>query len=276
MHEECTRLGLVTHLAEPLQSASSSSKSITLRSLSTNSIFSLPYSSLVIAAGPWSNKVCNTLALPSIALSNLPGHSILLRPSLSAVKIDPSSQLPSAAVFAGISTTAIGVHASTSGVARSLTASERDQGYTASPELFPRANGLVFVAGENSIPSVKVGKAERFAGEMELPNRLPRDAAGVDELLDKALIARLLSSAAQISPALSLAHGAVLEKEQVSFPVPTLPHEKFADDLVNQFCYRPVHADGSPMIGTLKDNVFLATAHGPWVILLAPRFAISF
>ena len=60
---------------------------------------------------------------------------------------------------------------------------------------------------------------ERFAGEVELPNRLPRNSSGVDALLDKALIARLLSSAAQISPALSLEHGAVLEKEQVGIPL---------------------------------------------------------
>ena len=93
-------------------------------------------------------------------------------------------------------------------------------GYTKSPELFPRANGLVFIAGENAIPSVSVGGIEeRYAGEEELPHRLPRNAAGVDGLLDKGLIARLLNSAAQISPALSLAHGAVLEKEQVSLVV---------------------------------------------------------
>lgn len=208
-------------------------------------------------------------------LSNLPGHSILIRPALDM--IGGKTELPSEAVFvspsyivhldrpfdeasqnrnkfrsaiyststnskshvqAGISGAERGVHASTSGIARSLTAAEVKQGssvhdqvfvsrlitlfpntsgFTRSPEFFPRSNGLVYVAGENSIPSAPAfASSDRISGQNLLPNLLPDSPDGVKLLLDQRLIGRLITSAAMVSPALDVKNGAVVEREQVS------------------------------------------------------------
>lgn len=173
----------------------------------------LPFDRLLVAAGPWSAAVCEQLSLPSIPLTNLPGHSLLIRPALSLFtpsSNSSSSELPSEAVFAGISGAVGGVHASTSGLARGLTDEEKREGYTRSPELFVRANALIYVAGENSIP--EKGGPQRTKG---LPNKLPDMVDGVKDLLDDRCVGRLKRAAAAVSPLLKEENGAVIEKQQV-------------------------------------------------------------
>ncbi|BGP37043.1 hypothetical protein JCM10449v2_000947 [Rhodotorula kratochvilovae] len=207
---------------------------------------SLPLDRLLVAAGPWSAAVLSTLGLPSIPLTNLPGHSLLIRPSLAGYTPAPgSTALPSEAVFAGISGAVGGVHASTSGLARGLTDEEKSEGYTRSPELFVRVNGLVYVAGENTIPET--------AAQRALPNKLPDSVDDVKGMLDARLVGRLKRAAGAVSALLKEENGAVIEK--------------------TQFCYRPVAPDREPIIGVLSPGdptVYISTAKGPWGITQAP------
>ncbi|TNY24262.1 FAD dependent oxidoreductase [Rhodotorula diobovata] len=220
----------------------------TSTSSSRPSPISVALDRLVIAAGPWSAAVCSTLGLPPIPLTNLPGHSLLIRPSLSGYSPHPgTTTLPSQAVFAGISGAVGGVHASTSGLARGLTPEEKAEGFTRSPEFFVRTNGLVYVAGENTIPETR---AQRLEG---LPNKLPESADEVREMIDERLVGRLKRAAGAVSPLLKEENGAVVERQQ--------------------FCYRPIAPDREPIIGLLDPSdptVYVSTAKGPWGITLAP------
>ncbi|GAA5832270.1 hypothetical protein JCM3766R1_002359 [Sporobolomyces carnicolor] len=214
---------------------------------STSSPIRIPYDSLVIAAGPWSAQVCGQLGLPSIPITNLPGHSLLIRPSLDSY-VPPDSadsrELPSGAVFAGIDGGVGGVHGDSFGLARGLSDEERDRGYTRAPEFFVRKNGQVYVAGENSIPS----SAE--ASKVGLPNKLPSTVDEVKAMIDDECVGRLQRAAGACSPFLKEENGAVIEK--------------------TQFCYRPISVDREPIIGHLQKDVLVATGHGPWGITLAP------
>ena len=110
--------------------------------------------------------------------------------------------------------------------------------------MLSRPSGVVYFAGENSIPHAR-GNVEE---EAKSPNHLPADPSKVIELVDQALVNRLLTSAAMTSPLLDVRRGAVLEKAQL--------------------CYRPTTPDGDPLIGRLGqdgDGLFVATGHGPWV-----------
>ncbi|KPV76733.1 uncharacterized protein RHOBADRAFT_51732, partial [Rhodotorula graminis WP1] len=216
----------------------------------STSILSLSVDRLVVAAGPWSAAVLSTLNLPPVPLTNLPGHSLLIRPSLAGFTPRPGSSstaLPPEAVFAGISGAVGGVHASTSGLARGLTPDEKREGFTRSPEFFVRTNGLVYVAGENSIPETRAQSARG------LPNKLPETVDEVRGMIDGRLVGRLKRAAGAVSALLKEENGAVVEKEQ--------------------FCYRPISPDREPMIGQLSPSdptVYVSTAKGPWGITLAP------
>ncbi|GAA5856401.1 hypothetical protein JCM8547_008727 [Rhodosporidiobolus lusitaniae] len=254
-----TIFGNVDSLSSPSSSSSSSTRRIlsiipllpSFPSPSSTSPIHLPVDHLVVAAGPWSAAVLAQLSLPSIPLRNLPGHSLLIRPNLTDFPFDT---LPSAAVFAGISGAVVGVHASTSGLARHLTAAEKSAGFTASPEMFTRKNGLVFVAGENSIP--ETGEADRTVelsggrGRVTLLNKLPPTVDEVKEMTDPALSARLTRAAGLVSPLLDEKKGAVVEKRQ--------------------FCYRPTTPDMEPVMGKIAPGVWISTGHGPWGITQAP------
>ncbi|SCV72647.1 BQ2448_4184 [Microbotryum intermedium] len=200
-------------------------------------------SKLVICAGPWSSILCSTLELPKLHLLNLPGHSLLIRPT-------PGSPIPAEAVFAGINGAEGGVHAATSGLARDLMAEEIAQGFTKAPELFTRTSGVIYVAGENSVPSTVAQEVGIMASPQDGPNKLPANVDDVEKLKDDKLVARLKTAAALVSARLNEEKGATIEKQQ--------------------FCYRPVSSDGEPQIGALTDDVFVATGHGPWGISLAP------
>ncbi|GAA5830619.1 hypothetical protein JCM11251_002535 [Rhodosporidiobolus azoricus] len=222
--------------------------------------YSLPLHTLVVAAGPWSAAVCAELDLPHIPLTNLPGHSLLIRPAPHDDLLRRSGlrELPSEAVFAGISGATGGVHASTSGLARGLTDEEKKEGYTRSPELFVRTNGLIYVAGENSIPSTSLAGVDKHfvsygkeKGEkLELMNKLTPTVDDVKQLLDPACVGRLKRAAGAVSSLLKEENGAIVEKQQ--------------------FCYRPVSPDREPIVGELEPGILVATAHGPWGITLAP------
>lgn len=248
----------------------------TSTSSSRPSPISVALDRLVIAAGPWSAAVCSTLGLPPIPLTNLPGHSLLIRPSLSGYSPHPgTTTLPSQAVFAGISGAVGGVHASTSGLARGLTPEEKAEGFTRSPEFFVRTNGLVYVAGENTIPETR---AQRLEG---LPNKLPESADEVREMIDERLVGRLKRAAGAVSPLLKEENGAVVERQQVRLfsPFPLLIPKRASDAnaplaaACAQFCYRPIAPDREPIIGLLDPSdptVYVSTAKGPWGITLAP------
>ncbi|GJN87711.1 hypothetical protein Rhopal_000666-T1 [Rhodotorula paludigena] len=216
---------------------------------SPSSHLRLPFDRLCIAAGPWSAAVCATLGLPPIPLTNLPGHSLLIRPALKDFVPLPGAPhaLPAQAVFAGISGAVGGVHASTSGLARGLTDEEKAEGFTRAPELFTRVNGLVFVAGENTIPETR---SQEPSG---LPNKLPPRVDEVKDMIDQRLVGRLKRAAGAVSALLKEENGAVIEKEQ--------------------FCYRPVAPDREPIIGPLSradPSITVNTAMGPWGITQAP------
>ena len=231
-----------TLFGEPmsLSTRSPTSHTLTVQPHHCATATTLDLTAVVVCAGPWTAALCARLGLPVPPISNLPGHSLLIRPSLSAVC--RATPLPVGAIFAGINGAEGGVHASTSGEARHLTPAERAEGHTKAPELFARANGLVYCAGENSITTCGADGA--------LPHRLPANVDLVRPLLDPRLVARLESAAAQCSSALDVAQGAVVEAKQ--------------------FCFRPVTPDGDPIIDVLVPGVVLACGHGPWGITLAP------
>lgn len=215
----------------------------------------LPFDRLLIACGPWSAAVCDSLNLPPIPLTNLPGHSLLIRPATSTTH--PSDvELPSEAVFAGIDGSVGGVHASTSGLARGLTDEEKREGYTRSPELFVRRRRAgadrewIYVAGENSIPDTPLPTPTASGDAPPLPNRLPATVDAVRDLLDEQCIGRLKRAAGAVSPLLKEENGARIERQQ--------------------FCYRPISSDRQPMLGPLRaPDIFIATGHGPWGICLS-------
>ncbi|EIN09629.1 FAD dependent oxidoreductase [Punctularia strigosozonata HHB-11173 SS5] len=126
----------------------------------------IPCSDLVLTAGPWSAQVAETLGVTPVPhINNLPGHSILIRPRI------PISPL---AVFAGIRN-------ANTGASRSANGGE----ITESPELFPRPDGSVYVAGENHA------------------RQMPASANEVEWLVDEEMIQRLVRASAQISDALA-------------------------------------------------------------------------
>ncbi|GAA6007988.1 hypothetical protein JCM11491_006567 [Sporobolomyces phaffii] len=212
----------------------------------------IPFDKLVVAAGPWSAQVCDKLSLPSIPITNLPGHSLLIRPSLeSYVPADGSTttgtdrkELPSGAVFAGIDGGVGGVHGESFGLARGLSDEEKRRGYTRAPEFFVRRNGVVYVAGENSIPE------SAPSSDVGLPNKLPATVDRVKGMIDDECVGRLKRAAGAVSPFLKEENGAIIER--------------------TQFCYRPISSDREPLVGFLEANVLVATGHGPWGITLAP------
>lgn len=151
----------------------------------------VPYSRVLVSAGPWSSALCEKLALSPVPIESLPGHSLLIRPR-------EQKKLPAESVFAGISSD-WGVHASilSSGA---LSEADQEEGFTRSPELFCRPSGLVYVAGENT-PSQHGG--------------LPPTVGQVKAQLDQKLVRRLARSAALVSADLDVGKGAVIEREQV-------------------------------------------------------------
>ncbi|KAK4049094.1 hypothetical protein OIO90_005564 [Microbotryomycetes sp. JL221] len=261
------------------ESLSSKHNLLTVRStIDSNRTTTLPVSKLVITAGPWSSIVCRQLGLPEIELTNLPGHSLLIKPALrhvvaaggtgvvAASSVSPLSitrqdiGIEPVAIFAGIgSDAAMGVEHATGGTGRLLTEREQQMGYTEAPELFTRLNGIVYVAGENTTPN-STNSSDSTATPPVAPNRLPDNVDDVDGLRDDNLLSRLIKSAEAVSPLLQQSRGAIITARQASCSL----------TLTLLLCYRPKTFDGECMIGPLCDNVYIATGHGPWGITLAP------
>jgi len=121
-----------------------------------------------------------------------------------------SKELPSGAVFAGIDGAIHGVNGESFGLARGLTEEEKSRGYTRAPEFFVRKNGLVYVAGENSIPGSAV------ESKVGLPNKLPSTTDEVKKMIDEECVGRLKRAAGAVSPFLKEENGAVIERTQAS------------------------------------------------------------
>lgn len=133
------RIRTIFGQAKAIERTPSSQRSLSYFPTGSTSSEILQFTTLLVAAGPWSAVVCEQLHLPPLKLTNLPGHSLLIRPALSAVGLRENDSLPSGAVFAGIGEDAhMGVEAATGGTGRHLNEAELALGYTDAPELFPR------------------------------------------------------------------------------------------------------------------------------------------
>jgi glycine/D-amino acid oxidase-like deaminating enzyme len=152
---------------------------------------------VVIAMGPWSVLASQWLPLP--AIYGLKGHSLVFR------------------TRAPISAHALFVEY------------EAEDGAAHAPELFPRADGTVYVCGLSSTAPV------------------PLDPAAVAP--DPGALERLRTITARLAPALGE-----------------------AEVLAGQACYRPVTADGLPLIGRVPgvEAAYVATGHSVWGMLNAP------
>lgn len=80
---------------------------------------SLAVDKLLLAAGPWTGMVAQSVLGVRVPIRELPGHSIIYR---------PTEPLPAEAIFAAV----------------------RDHGVTNGPEIFTRPDGTLYIAGENS------------------------------------------------------------------------------------------------------------------------------
>lgn len=80
---------------------------------------SLATDKLLLAAGPWTGKVAQSVLGVQVPIRELAGHSIIYR---------PAEALPAEAIFAAV----------------------RDHGVTNGPEIFTRPDGTLYIAGENS------------------------------------------------------------------------------------------------------------------------------
>ena len=128
-HEKCKELGLITYIATP---TSLPQDSQTLHLVSEEGPRTVKYDKLVLTAGPWTAALASTLGLPVPRISNLPGHSILIRPRPDT--FDPCSE--SQTVFAGLSGKGVGLEAAFT--EESTTGKEKVGGYTRSVEFATR------------------------------------------------------------------------------------------------------------------------------------------
>ncbi|MDX1433036.1 MAG: FAD-dependent oxidoreductase, partial [Gammaproteobacteria bacterium] len=157
----------------------------------------LPAERVVIAMGPWSELARAWLPLPPVA--GLKGFSVRLK---------PARAVPAEALFVE--------HVDGAG-ARS------------SPEIYPRADGEVYVCG--------------------LSDDLPVPASPDEVEVSDASIERLKAMAGNVSSTLA-----------------------GAEVVARGACYRPVCADGLPVMGEVPGvaGAYVATGHSCWGILNAP------
>lgn len=136
----CITKGLRFNLAEPLSLSPSTvtQQTILVQPLDSLDPISIPYTDLVLAAGPWTSALSTKLGLPALALTNVPGHSIILQPAPAGdANAAEDDVLPAEAVFAGIAGADAAVEASFKKAGR-LSNEERARGFTPSPEFFTR------------------------------------------------------------------------------------------------------------------------------------------
>ncbi|KAK0564546.1 hypothetical protein OC844_001646 [Tilletia horrida] len=123
---ECERRGVRFVRAEVQGMSSSSTADGAGRrvlSLTKGKEEAVPFTKLVVAAGPWSGQLLQKMCgFDAGIITNLPGHSVI---------IEPTQPLPAEALFADI---------------RGVPASD----VTLGPELFVRPDSTVYAAGENT------------------------------------------------------------------------------------------------------------------------------
>jgi glycine/D-amino acid oxidase-like deaminating enzyme len=159
--------GRPTKLNVSSQSSLPESLEILLSSADTGAgaLTTIACNDIIFAAGPWTSQVVQSLGIrPHLPITNLPGHSVLIRPR-SSEAICPT------AVFASIY-----------GLNDKVSSSQQTTG---SPEIFPRPDGTVYIAGENNAK--------------EMPER----PGEVEELVDASIAERLIRAAGYVSSALS-------------------------------------------------------------------------
>src|SRR3989442_1725824 len=156
---------------------------------------------VVLAMGPWTSRAARGLRLP--AVHGLKGYSVTLA----------GADVPAHALFLDYRTA---------------------DGRRLEPEIFPRADGEVYVCG------------------MADPTPLPESAESVE--VNDASCEILARAAGRVSTALAAA--------QITR---------------RQACYRPVTADGLPLIGRVPgvSGAYVATGHGPWGMLNAPATGLA-
>lgn len=106
----------------------------------TSSGEDIPYDSLAITAGPWTNGVCFDLGFPQVPVSGGPGHMVQIQAGYIPVG---HRTLPRTCLFAGVGTT---LEQATENLGRLetqpwyrvLTDEERKHGLVTSLQLFPR------------------------------------------------------------------------------------------------------------------------------------------
>lgn len=159
-----------------LSSSNSLPESIDVLSSSVNSAFStaqtIPCTDLILAAGPWTALLASSLGIsPTPPIHNLPGHSIVVRPA--------TSQLISAtAVFASIY-----------GANPRHAAAAAAAAMTDSPEIFPRSDGTVYIAGENNAAEMPERPGEVLAlVDGEIAQRLVRAAKVIGRVLGEGTV----------------------------------------------------------------------------------------
>jgi glycine/D-amino acid oxidase-like deaminating enzyme len=163
------------------RSSSSAPEALEITLESTGETSYVPCTDLIVAAGPWTGSVLSTLGLPPLPISNLAGHSVVIHA--------PADNQPGAtAVFASI----YGANRRARGGI--VVQPERT---TESPELFPRGDGTVYIAGENNA--------------VPMPDH-PKD---VDAGIDAEIAERLVRAASHISS--SLASGAIAARQVLHF-----------------------------------------------------------
>ena len=129
LHEKCTELGMRTFIGTPISLDSTNHNLYIVLDSSTRSF---PFEQLVLCAGPWSALTAQTLGLPVPPISNIPGHSILIRPR--ANDFDPCAVCESA--FAGLSPGSIGTEAADADPVTG--GASKNSGYTRSIEFVTR------------------------------------------------------------------------------------------------------------------------------------------
>ena len=131
IYERCLDLGLEVHVGRPIRK-SAAKDILTIRQASGKDV-TVAYTQLVLAAGPWSATAAKDLLYPPPSISNLPGHSVVIRPRY------PIDQLGAECVFVGLSGHGVGPEAATS---RSTEDERTALGYTPSVELCTRLVGV--------------------------------------------------------------------------------------------------------------------------------------
>lgn len=180
---------------------------------------------LVLCCGPWIGKLSRQLfgkdTKDTIQIKELPGQSIILRPN-------KSTSIPSDAIFASVNS--------------SFSSS--------SPEIFPRPDGSIYVAGDN------VGPA--------LPSSV--DEVDPETQEGRAAAKRLFNSTAAILPSVRDDYE-IVDHKLCYRPIPFGSRRNV---ILSRFDVGSGKNDKDEKSRERLGNVFVSAGHGPWGISLAP------